>query len=331
MYKLIKSFIFFVLISVSSFGQEKIVATASIMQDIVQNIAGSDIQVESIVPIGGDPHIYDPTPSDAALISQSKVIFINGLTFEGWLGKLIDNSGTSAEIVLMTKDIQPIESLKYKNSADPHAWMDVINAVKYAENAKDGLIRIYPEQKTEFEQNFKIYRDCLMELHEWVHNQIQRIPESHRYLVTSHDAFQYYGRQYGIELVALLGTTTDAEIQTSDVLRVNKIIKEKELPAIFIESTINPKLMKQLAQDNNVQIGGELFADSLSDKDGPASSYIKMIKHNTNTIVQALRSKNISDAKQTNDNSTKTLLYWLIPLLIMIFGLSIFFISRSKS
>lgn len=331
MYKLIKSFIFFVLISVSSFGQEKIVATASIMQDIVQNIAGSDIQVESIVPIGGDPHIYDPTPSDAALISQSKVIFINGLTFEGWLGKLIDNSGTSAEIVLMTKDIQPIESLKYKNSADPHAWMDVINAVKYAENAKDGLIRIYPEQKTEFEQNFKIYRDSLMELHEWVHNQIQRIPESHRYLVTSHDAFQYYGRQYGIELVALLGTTTDAEIQTSDVLRVNKIIKEKELPAIFIESTINPKLMKQLAQDNNVQIGGELFADSLSDKDGPASSYIKMIKHNTNTIVQALRSKNISDAKQTNDNSTKTLLYWLIPLLIMIFGLSIFFISRSKS
>lgn len=331
MYKLIKSFIFFVLISVSSFGQEKIVATASIMQDIVQNIAGIDIQVESIVPIGGDPHIYDPTPSDAALISQSKVIFINGLTFEGWLGKLIDNSGTSAEIVLMTKDIQPIESLKYKNSADPHAWMDVINAVKYAENAKDGLIRIYPEQKTEFEQNFKIYRDCLMELHEWVHNQIQRIPESHRYLVTSHDAFQYYGRQYGIELVALLGTTTDAEIQTSDVLRVNKIIKEKELPAIFIESTINPKLMKQLAQDNNVQIGGELFADSLSDKDGPASSYIKMIKHNTNTIVQALRSKNISDAKQTNDNSTKTLLYWLIPLLIMIFGLSIFFISRSKS
>jgi ABC-type Zn uptake system ZnuABC Zn-binding protein ZnuA len=316
---------------VSSFGQEKIVATASIMQDIVQNIAGSDIQVESIVPIGGDPHIYDPTPSDAALISQSKVIFINGLTFEGWLGKLIDNSGTSAEIVLMTKDIQPIESLKYKNSADPHAWMDVINAVKYAENAKDGLIRIYPEQKTEFEQNFKIYRDSLMELHEWVHNQIQRIPESHRYLVTSHDAFQYYGRQYGIELVALLGTTTDAEIQTSDVLRVNKIIKEKELPAIFIESTINPKLMKQLAQDNNVQIGGELFADSLSDKDGPASSYIKMIKHNTNTIVQALRSKNISDAKQTNDNSTKTLLYWLIPLLIMIFGLSIFFISRSKS
>lgn len=331
MYKLIKSFIFFVLISVSSFGQEKIVATASIMQDIVQNIAGIDIQVESIVPIGGDPHIYDPTPSDAALISQSKVIFINGLTFEGWLGKLIDNSGTSAEIVLMTKDIQPIESLKYKNSADPHAWMDVINAVKYAENAKDGLIRIYPEQKTEFEQNFKIYRDSLMELHEWVHNQIQRIPESHRYLVTSHDAFQYYGRQYGIELVALLGTTTDAEIQTSDVLRVNKIIKEKELPAIFIESTINPKLMKQLAQDNNVQIGGELFADSLSDKDGPASSYIKMIKHNTNTIVQALRSKNISDAKQTNDNSTKTLLYWLIPLLIMIFGLSIFFISRSKS
>ncbi len=309
-------------------AQDKLIATASIMQDIVQNICDGAYEVDVIVPIGGDPHIYDPTPSDVVKISQSNMIFKNGLTFEGWLEKMMQNSGTDAEQVLLTKGIPAIKSLVYENSSDPHAWMDVVYAKKYAENAYNALKTKYPQYDSLFTQNHIRYQTELDDLHNWILQEIQKIDPEKRILVTSHDAFQYYGRRYGLELFSLLGTTTDADIQTSDIMRVNKVINEKKLPAIFIESTINPKVMKQLATDNNIRIGGELFADSLGDNDSPAPSYIEMLKHNTKTIVEGLTAPTSSDDVKPEKKSGKLLIYIAAGVLLL-FLIGLFLIRRN--
>lgn len=332
--KMINRTVWIFLIWVLVFGfataqESKLVATASIMQNIVSRVAGPDFPVESIVPLGGDPHIYGPTPSDAQLISRAEVIFKNGLTFEGWLNKLIDNSGTEADIVLMTEGVATIRSLKYQNSVDPHAWMDVSKAMRYAKNSLDALIKWKPEKSEVFKRNYKDFMEELKALDAWVFQQIEGIPAEQRVLITSHDAFQYYGRRYGLELVALLGTTTDAEVQTSDVMRVTETIRERQLPAIFIESTINPKLMKQLAQDNNVSIGGKLYADSLSDKEGPAKSYIDMIRYNTKTIVEALSAPVPANENKENSSQLSGMLYWVIPVLLIVMLTGFYFARKN--
>ena len=278
------------LLSIPAFAQEKktVVATASMMADMAKNIAGGMVDVKCIVPIGGDPHLHEPTPRDAQLVNGADLIIKNGLTFEGWLNELIENSGTKAKVVRVTEGFQPIESEQYKNSADPHAWMDASLGLTYIKNIKDALVELAPDNAAIFEFNYGVYKKQLEDLDQYIKAAIQKIPANKRVLITSHDAFQYYGRAYNIRLEAILGTSTDAEVQTSDIIRLNKVIKENKVPAVFIESTVNPKLLKQLAEDNDIKIGGQLYADSIGDEESPAPTYIDMLKHNTDVIVAAL-------------------------------------------
>jgi len=288
--KKIGLFLILSLFTIVAFAQEKktLVATASMMADMATNIAGGMVHVECIVPIGGDPHLHEPTPKDAQLVNKADLIIMNGLTFEGWLTELIENSGTKAQTVRVTEGIQPIESAEYKGSSDPHAWMDASLGLTYIKNIKNALISLDPDNADIFEFNYGVYKKQLEDLDQYIKTAIQKIPAEKRVLITSHDAFQYYGRAYGIRLEAILGTSTEAEAQTSDIVRLNKVIRESKVPALFVESTVNPKLLKQLATDNDIRIGGQLYADSIGDKKSPASSYIDMLKHNTNTIVTAL-------------------------------------------
>lgn len=283
-------FLIFILCNISVFSQEKktLVATASMMADMATNISGGLVEVKCIVPIGGDPHLHEPTPRDAQLVNKADLIIKNGLTFEGWLNELIENSGTKAKTIRVTEGIQPIQSTQYKNSADPHAWMDASLGLKYIENIKNALVELDPDNASVFEFNYGIYKQQLEDLDQYIKTEIQKIPAKKRVLITSHDAFQYYGRAYGIQLEAILGTSTDAQAQTSDIIRLNKVIRANKVPALFVESTVNPKLLKQLAADNDIQIGGQLYADSIGDKDSPAPTYLDMLKHNTDVIVAAL-------------------------------------------
>ena len=276
--------------SQSSEGQKdapKIVATASIFADMAQNIAGNLLEVQTIVPVGSDPHLHEPTPRDARMVSRADVILMNGLTFEGWLKELIENAGTKANVVRITEGVNPIGGA-YENATDPHAWMDIQNGLIYIENIKNAMAAAVPEFAEEFNFNYQVYRQQLEELDVYIKAEIEKIPAKKRILITSHDAFAYYGRRYGIRLEAALGTSTDAEVQISDIKRLNQVIRENDIPAIFVESTINPKLLKQLAADNEIEIGGELFADSIGDKDSDAPTYYDMLKHNTDVIVKAL-------------------------------------------
>ena len=292
----------------SGWAQDKklVVATASMIGDMAENIAGGEVIVKTIVPIGGDPHLYEPTPKDAQLANKADLVLKNGLTFEGWLNDLIANSGTKAKTVRVTEGIKHIESAAYKNSADPHAWMDGSLGLIYIKNIKEALVELAPEHKETFEFNYGVYKKQLEDLDQYIKDQVETIPASQRILITSHDAFQYYGRRYGIQLEAILGTSTDAEVQTSDILRLNKVIQTSKVPAVFIESTINPKLLEQLAKDNQIVVGGQLYADSIGDKDSPAPSYIDMLKYNTDVIVKALSGQVASGKTAATTGSHET-------------------------
>ena len=150
----------------------------------------------------------------------------------------------------------------------------------YIENIKNALADVAPNSADIFEFNYELYKQQINDLHDSIQVAIQTIPVEKRILITSHDAFQYFGKRYGLELEAILGTSTDAEAQTSDIQRINTVIQKNGVPAVFVESTINPKLLEQIARDNEVKIGGKLYSDSLGDKDSPANSYIDMLKHN---------------------------------------------------
>jgi len=277
-----------VAVSVHSQDKPKVLSTASMMNDMAKNIGGEHFSYQVIVPIGSDPHLYEPTPRDARACHSASIILMNGLTFEGWLAKLIANSGTNAQIHTITEGVVAIESERYTNATDPHAWMSAANGLIYSQNIRDAFIAFMPEKEQEFRANYTRYKAEIESLDQFISRKISSIPEEKRILITSHDAFQYYGRRYRIRLEAILGTSTDADVQTSDVQRLNEVIRGTAVPAVFIESTISPRLLGQIAKDNGIVIGGKLYADSLSEEDGPAGTYLKMLRYNTDVIYEGL-------------------------------------------
>ena len=319
-------------ITVSAQDRLNILASASMFADMAQNIIGDKHDVGLIVPVGGDPHLYEPTPGDAKKVAQADLILVNGLTFEGWITELIANSGTKATPVVLTDGIQPIASDQYTNSNDPHAWMNASNGLIYVKNIYNAIIRMDPLNATYYQDRYNNYRSQLLTLDKYIKENIQAIPESNRFLITSHDAFAYYGQAYGIQVEAILGTSTDADAQTSDLMRVNKIIQENSIPAIFVESTVNPKLIEQIARSQEIKIGGSLFADSLGKLGTSGDTYLKMLKYNTDTIVKALKqnrdtSDKSSSASTDSDSGAMSYLSYGILALALI-GILAFFVRK---
>lgn len=301
-------------------AQEKkiVVSSASMLWDMVKEIAGDKVDNQLIVPIGGDPHVHEPTPVDAQKVGAADLIFVNGLTFEGWITELIDNSGTSAKTVIVTEGITPISSSVYENAYDPHAWMDLTLGLKYIENIKNALVEMDPDNKEFYIKNYSTYATKLNKLDKYITDKIQNIPESKRLLVTSHDAFKYYGKRYGLRVEGIMGISTESEAQTKDMLRVVNAIRESGVPAIFIESTINPKLIQQIAKDNNVNIGGKLYADSIGPKGSSGHSYYDMLKHNTDVIHKALTSTNGVDISGERQSANNFLMYGIIGIILLL-------------
>ncbi len=300
----------------------KVVVTTTIIKDITMQIAGDLVEVESLVPTGGDPHLYEPIPQDAIKIVKANLILMNGLTLEGWLNEFIENSGTKATVINTTKGVDPIVSDQYANSPDPHAWMDASNGIIYAENIKNALIALNAENTATYESNFEAFKTRIEALDIRLKELILTIPADKRVLVTSHDAFKYYGRKYGLQLESILGTSTDAQAQTQDINRLYRVIKETGIPAIFVESTINPRTLRQIAKDTKVKIGGTLYADSLGAPDGEAGTYEKMLLTNTETIVNALTGKvnleEIDNSDETDGSGYSPISITLI--IILLFG-----------
>lgn len=277
-----------------------VVATFSVLGDMIKNIGGDLVNVEVIVPENTDPHVYQSTPKDAKLISKADLVIRNGLGFEGWFDRLIDNSGYKGPNVVATKYVTPrpllsstISPLSHKETpVDPHAWHDVKNAILYAQAISEALTTLLPTHKQEIEKNYQAYKKQLEALDTWVQQEYTSIPLNKRYVITTHDAFWYYGHAYNVQFLSPVGISTDAEPAAAAVAQLIRDIKTKNIRAVFIENLSSRKLIEEIAREAKVPIEGVLYADSLSDPkeaQSPAKTYLDMIRHNTTEIVKQLK------------------------------------------
>jgi zinc/manganese transport system substrate-binding protein len=266
----------------------KVAASFSILADLARNVGGDRVEVFALVGPDGDAHMYQPTPTDAKKLKSAKLILINGLGFEGWIERLAKTSHAKAPVIVATKGITPREEEGDHGGDDPHAWQSLANAKVYVENIRDGLIAIDPEGAASYRANAEHYLADLTALEDEIKAAIARIPEDHRKIITTHDAFGYFGAAYGLEFIAPEGVSTEAEASARDVGQIIRQIKAEKIPAVFLENVSDPRLTKRIAAESGAKIGGTLFSDALSPADGPAPTYVKMMRHNVEEISAAL-------------------------------------------
>ncbi|MDF2621256.1 MAG: periplasmic solute binding protein [Xanthobacteraceae bacterium] len=287
-----------------------VVATFSILGDFVRQVGGDRVAVSTLVGPNGDAHVFQPSPADAKKVAAAKLVFVNGLGFEGWIDRLVKASGTKAKLVVATTGIAPREMAEEEDDhdhdhskkadahghdhdhggTDPHAWQSVDNAEVYVANIRDALIAADPAGKATYEANAAAYTARLDALDAQVKAAILAIPTERRRIITSHDAFGYFGAAYGMEFIAPQGVSTESEASAKDVARIIRQIKAEKIPAVFMENISDPRLVKRIAAETDAKIGGELYSDALSDDKGPASTYIDMMQNNIRQFSAALSS-----------------------------------------
>jgi len=264
----------------------KIVASFSILGDMVRQVTGELAGVTTIVGPDADAHVYMPNASDAKAVANADVIFLNGLGFETWSDTLIKTSGTKAEVFLATTGISP---LKVEGEIDPHAWNTLTNGVVYVTNIADGLSSADPKNAATYKANAKAYSARLMALHTRATAELNKLPEGARTVVTAHDAFGYFANAYGLNFLAPVGVDTDAEPSAKALAKLIDHLRKVGAGALFVENISSPALVHQIARETGIKIGGRLFSDALSERGGPATSYEKMFEHNLGTLIAALQ------------------------------------------
>lgn len=277
-------------------NKPKVVATSTIIADLAQEIGGDEVELTSILKPGNDPHLYEPVPKDTRYLEQANLILYNGYNLEPGLIKLMKASGGKARQVAVGEAAKPLqlekatEESKKQKVPDPHVWGDVKNGIQMALAIRDELIKLSPEDKEEFTQNAAVLTKQLTELDAWIKNQIQTIPPDKRKLITTHDAFQYYGRAYGITIAGtLIGISTEEQPSAQTVKKLVESVKKTSVPTIFAETTINPTLINTVAQEAGIKLSPrQLYSDSIGVKGSEGDSYIKMMRFNTETIVEGL-------------------------------------------
>ena len=268
-----------------------VVSTNTIISDLTMQIGGSEIRHQDILQPGADPHVYEPTPKDTVALEKADLIFYNGYNLEPGLARLINATGLKAESFAVGEVVEPLD-FDYQGSTepDPHVWGDAENGILMVQAIRDRLIQLSPEDEALFRANADELIAQLQQLDQWISLQTETIPESQRQLVTTHDAFQYYAKAYGLEVTGtLIGISTEEQPSAQTVKNLANKIKQAKVPAIFAETTINPRLITTVAEEAGVKLAPQkLYADSIGVKGKQADSYAKMLAVNTKTIVEAL-------------------------------------------
>jgi zinc/manganese transport system substrate-binding protein len=274
------------------FAQDKlkVVATFSILADLVKNVGGDRVEVQALVGANGDAHVYQPTPGDAKTLADSKVVFVNGLGFEGWMERLIKASGSKAVLVTATNGIKPRKAIDDHGhgDADPHAWQSVANAKIYVANIRDGLSAADPGGKASYEANAASYLAKLDALDAEVKAAIDKIPAELRKIITTHDAFGYFAAAYNVSFIAPQGVSTESEVSAKDVAKIITQIRKQKIPAVFLENVSDDRLLKRIGAESGARIGGTLYSDALTDQKGAAPTYLDMMRHNVKQLAEAL-------------------------------------------
>ncbi len=275
------------------FAQEKlpIVASFSIVGDVVKQIGGDRVNVTLIVGPNADAHGYQPKPADAKAVAEAKLIVVNGLGFDAWMQRLQKSSGSKAPLVIASAAIKPLKDSDDghgHSENDPHAWHDPANLKLYARTIRDALVAADPAGRETYDQRLSSYDAALTALDTENRAALATIPPERRKIVTSHDAFAYLGRAYGIQFLAPQGVSTENQPSAKDIARIIRFIRETKAPAVFIETISDPRQMERIAQESGAKIGGKLYSDALSPPDGPAGTTIAMIRTNIRELTKAL-------------------------------------------
>ena len=308
----------------------RVVATFSILGDMVSRIGGEHVAVTTLVGPDGDTHVYRPTPAAARAVSEADVLVVNGLEFEGWLDRLIETANFDGVRVVATAGIDPIafeddhgddhvsdhdhdESKAAEDHGDehddhgdehgdhgdehddhahgafdPHAWQSLRHAVTYVDNVTLALANFSPESASTFYRSRALYVAEIEALDAEIRSLLAEVPDRARTIVTSHDAFQYFGRDYGLAFIAPQGLSTESEASAKDVVRLIELIRSQGIRAVFLENIADPRLLKRIADETGATIGGTLYPGALSGPEGPAPTYLDMMRHNARTLARAL-------------------------------------------
>jgi zinc/manganese transport system substrate-binding protein len=273
-----------------------VVASFSILGDFAQEVGGEHVSVVTLVGPDGDAHAYEPTPADVQQVAEAGAIIVNGLGLEGWLDRLLEASGTRAKVSEATKGIAPLtidgevheQDAHTHQAFDPHAFQSISNAITYVKNIAEALCTADEQNCAAYRANEAAYTQRLKGLHMEVKEAIAKIPADKRRVITSHDAFNYFARDYGIEFLAPEGVSTEAEASAAEVAKLIRQIREKKATALFVENISDPRLVEQIGRETGLKVSGVLFSDALSPKDGPAGTYVDMMRHNVRTITEAI-------------------------------------------
>ena len=266
------------------------VASFSVLSDIVKQIGGEHVKVASLVGPNGDPHSFEPSPQDSKLLSQADLVFVSGLGLEGWMDRLVSASGYRGQPVVASTGIttRSMEE-EGKTITDPHAWNSMQNGVIYATNVMNALVKADPDDAAQIRQRGENYIQQLQALDRWAKTAFDRVPAERRKVLTSHDAFGYFGQRYGITFLAPVGFSTEAEASASEVGSLITQLKQQHIQRYFIENQTDPRLVKQIASATGAQPGGELYPEALSPAAGPAPTYEAAFKHNVNAMLKSMQ------------------------------------------
>lgn len=266
------------------------VASFTVLADIVKQVGGDHVKVKSLVGPDGDPHTFEPTPQDSQALAQADVVFVSGLGMEGWMDRLISASGYKGTVVVASSGVNTRKMEEDgKTITDPHAWNSMHNGVIYATNVMNALIKADPDDAADIRHSGERYIQQLQKLDSWAKSEFAGVAQSKRKVLTSHDAFGYFGQRYGVTFLAPVGFSTEAEASASDVAAIIKQLRAEHITTYFMENQTDPRLVKQIASETGAQPGGELYPEALSAASGPAPTYEAAFKHNVETLLHSMK------------------------------------------
>jgi zinc/manganese transport system substrate-binding protein len=270
-------------------GKLKVVATITILGDMVAEVGGEHVALTTLVGPDGDAHAFEPSPADAKALRAADLVVVNGLGLEGWMDRLIEASGYHGPIVVASQGVDP----RYMDEdgravTDPHAWQDLANGHRYVVNIEAALAEADPARADDYQAAAKTYLAAIDAMDTHVRGEIAEVPPKRRKVVSSHDAFGYFGRAYGVEFVAPQGVSEDAEPSAADMARLIDQIRNEHIKVLFFENALSPRVVEQLGRETGAVVGGTLYADALSPPDGPAPTYLDMFRHNLPLLKAAM-------------------------------------------
>ncbi len=291
---LLAAFALILFVSPAFAAKLKVVASFSILGDLALQIGGDRIDLRTLVRPNGDAHVFQPAPGDAKAVAQADIILLNGLGFEPWAERLIQSAAAKGRVVAVSESVKAHLfkaqfGTSVREAIDPHAWQDLRNGEIYSHNIAAALAAADKANSAFYEANAASYAGGLDKLDAEVRTAFAAIPADRRRVITSHDAFGYFGAAYAIEFIAPLGVSTEDQASAKGIARLIDQIRREHISAVFVENITDPRLITQIARETGAKIGGELFSDALSKSEGPAATYTEMFRHNVKALTAAMK------------------------------------------